>query len=129
MENLLSGALKFVDGPMETKCWLCMYSTTRNGYSRVVVNGKNVIAHRYSYEYYKGLIPEDLVVDHLCRVKRCVNPDHLEAVTTTVNNIRSGLVKRRTHCKNGHSYDTAFKKVNGAVHYCNVCADERRKAL
>lgn len=53
-------------------------------------SGRNVLAHRYSYELHKGKIPEgwDWTIDHLCNVTKCVNPDHLEVVTRSENSLR-----------------------------------------
>lgn len=62
--------------------------------------------HRLTYEYAKGPIPDDLEVDHLCRVRACIEPAHLEAVTKHVNmrrgNAPAAINARKTHCKNGH---------------------------
>lgn len=67
-----------------------------------------VLAHRWSYEYLVGPIPEGLEIDHLCRNPLCVNPDHLEPVTRKENNLRSynvgGVNARKTHCPQGHEY-------------------------
>lgn len=63
------------------------------GYAKLAVDGKDVRAHRYAYEQAKGLIPVDRELDHLCRVRFCVNPDHLEAVTHG-ENIRRGKAAR-----------------------------------
>src|SRR5687768_10841545 len=62
-------------------CWEWQGHVTRNGYGRFRVTDESRLAHRYSYEFFNGELPEGMVVDHLCSNKRCVNPDHLEAVT------------------------------------------------
>lgn len=84
-------------------CWLWFGATTERGYGVVVANGRSIRAHRISYETAKGQIPEGLVLDHLCRVHCCVNPDHLEAVTQ-LENVRRGLHGR------GPAMDPALQK-------------------
>jgi hypothetical protein len=69
-------------------CWLWVGSL-RGGYGRVRFNGKLVEAHRLSYEHHVGKIPDGLVIDHLCRNRSCINPEHLEVVTEA-ENIRRG---------------------------------------
>lgn len=74
-----------------------------NGYGEFFtqrVNGKvkMVHAHRFSYEVVKGKIPDGLVIDHLCRNSKCVNPDHLEPVTQKENIIRGNLCSK-IRCK------------------------------
>ena len=91
----------------ETGCWKWVAGIFPNGYGQMSVSGSGVGAHRVSYEAHKGRIPPGLVLDHLCRNKRCVNPDHLEAVTNEINSRRGnlGLEKRRqTHCARGHGF-------------------------
>lgn len=58
---------------------------TACGYGRMRVEGRKVVAHRVAYETYVGRIPDGLELDHLCRVRRCINPLHLEPVTHHVN--------------------------------------------
>lgn len=75
-------------------CWLWMGTVDRDGYGRLMVNRVRWGAHRLTYVAYKGPIETGMVIDHLCRVPNCVNPDHLEAVTTRENVLRGAHVKR-----------------------------------
>lgn len=68
----------------ENGCWIWALSVTGSGYGYY----QNKLAHRLFYEKHKGKIPEGMEIDHLCRVRNCVNPKHLEAVTSTENNRR-----------------------------------------
>jgi hypothetical protein len=71
-------------------CWLWTATIDgTNGYARFAPHGRMIGAHRWSYETFVGAIPDGLVIDHLCRVRHCVNPLHLEAVTNA-ENIRRG---------------------------------------
>lgn len=83
-------------------CWYWSGQLDRNGYGRL--SGK--LAHRLVYQVLVGEIPEGLVLDHLCRVPRCVNPAHLEPVTPRENTLRgdtfAAFHAKKTHCKNGH---------------------------
>lgn len=86
-------------------CWLWARPHS-NGYGYITVNGKKYLAHRLSYVWANGPVPEGLELDHLCRVRSCVNPAHLEAVTSKENTLRgkvSALRPERTHCRRGHS--------------------------
>lgn len=75
-------------------CWIWQGAHC-GSYGNIQWNGKSVGTHRVFYEITKGEIPEGLVIDHLCSVKNCVNPDHLEAVTPSVNTQRAW---NRNHC-------------------------------
>jgi hypothetical protein len=70
-------------------CWEWQGALSEWGYGSLVIVGRKVPAHRFSYEIHTGPIPEGLVIDHLCRNPSCVNPEHLEAVTNE-ENIRRG---------------------------------------
>jgi len=92
-------------------CWIWIGPVSTSGYGlfKKSNQSKNQMAHRYSYEAVNGEILEGLVIDHLCRKKLCVNPNHLEAVTQSINSLR-GLkpqqnkdkAAKRTHCNYGH---------------------------
>lgn len=89
-------------------CWVWHASKLKNGYALFTdQNGKTVTGHRWSYQQFIGLIPNGLVVDHICRNPSCVNPNHLQAISQSNNIKRSLLVKvrsARTHCKHGHEF-------------------------
>ena len=83
-------------------CWLWERSLDKWGYAKL----GNSTAHRKSYELAKGAIPDRLTIDHRCRVRCCVNPEHLEPVTNRVNTLRGisphARNARKTHCNGGH---------------------------
>lgn len=87
-------------------CWLWTGTEIGGGYGRTKSAGRGLLVHRHSYGSLVGPIPDGLVIDHLCRVRCCVNPAHLEPVTQQVNVRRSDSQMARraaqTHCKRGH---------------------------
>jgi hypothetical protein len=78
------------------ECWRWTAAFSNRGYSAY----RESSGHRYSYAIHVGPIPDGLEIDHLCRNKWCVNPDHLEAVTPSENTLRA----KGDHCKHGHEY-------------------------
>lgn len=114
----------------ENGCWVFRCIPERTGYTRIRVHGRRQNAHRAFYELFVGPIPIGLHIDHLCSVRNCVNPDHLEAVTHAENNRRVAM--NRTHCAQGHAFDAAntYRYANGR-RYCRTCGNEshRRRAL
>lgn len=91
----------------ETGCWLWTGVINGSGYGRVGVGGVLLMAHRVFWERANGSIPDGMLLDHLCRVRSCCNPDHLRLVTPKVNvteNSESVVASqaRQTHCKRGH---------------------------
>ena len=105
--KLLARVIYSVEPPSDSPCWLWQGCTTTRGYGLIAICGKSKLAHRLAYELFKGPIPEGLELDHLCRVRNCCNPDHLEAVTHEENVRRgdSGCNHRnKTHCPSGHEY-------------------------
>lgn len=84
------------------KCIVWTASDNGHGYGSFWTGTRVTKAHRFAYELRTGPIPDGLQIDHLCRVRRCVNPAHLELVTSAENTRRATAVK--THCANGHEF-------------------------
>lgn len=77
-----------VEHSQVTGCWIWLGGNSGDGYGKVSVNGRMKMAHRAVYEIFMGPIPEGLVLDHLCRNRRCCNPLHMEPVTVQENTLR-----------------------------------------
>lgn len=118
----------------ESGCWEWHGGRDRNGYGRLQIDRRPRMAHRVSYELFVGPIPDGLELDHLCRVRHCINPAHLEPVTHRENVLRgdgwSGINARRTHCLHGHSLDDAYRIKTGkrrGRRCCRQCILERSR--
>lgn len=91
-------------------------------------------AHRWSYEYHVGPIPDGLHLDHLCRNRSCVNPEHLEPVTVRENVMRgespSATHAKKTHCPEGHPYsgDNLYVHPIKGTRHCRTCGRVRALA-
>jgi len=108
-------------------CWLWVGSLGGDGYGIAVHEGRLVSAHRRSFAVLSGKIPKGLQLDHLCRVRCCVNPAHLEPVTQRTNSLRgvgfTAVNAKKTHCPKGHAYDEAntYKYPKSGARYCRAC--------
>lgn len=103
-------------------CWLWTGRLFSNGYGCFMLKGRSLLAHRVAFEW-QGDIPEGLHLDHLCRVRACVNPAHLEPVTIQENNRRASAAK--THCPYGHPYNESNTYVWRGGRYCRTCRHAR----
>jgi len=114
-------------------CWNWTAGKFWNGYGQFWLGGTVVKAHRFAYVITKGRIPKSLVVDHLCRNRACVNPDHLELVTNKENLLRgegwAAVRARKTHCPQGHPYtgDNILIGKKGIGRSCRTCSLIRSK--
>lgn len=115
-------------------CWLWTGHIDKQGYARLRgAGGRNapvLYAHRFSYEFFVAPVPLGLTIDHLCRIRHCVNPAHLEPVTQRENMLRGespgARAVRRGTCQQGHTYDYV---TPSGTHRCRQCdnATSRRR--
>lgn len=112
----------------EAGCWIFTGCLNSQGYGCIAVNGDGTInlTHRVAYALLVDRIPVGFVIDHLCRVRACCNPAHLEAVTVGENNRRALAVtgtwrEKRTHCKHGHEYTTENTYLDRGHRGCREC--------
>jgi len=117
-------------------CWEWKGGLQGPRYGSFWFNGKQIRAHRFAYELFKGEIPNGLQIDHLCRNRACVNPEHLEIVSCKENVLRGIGVcaknSKKTHCPRGHE----LKEDNLDKHHlrigqrtCKTCLNEKHKLL
>lgn len=112
-----------------TGCWLFSGSWSRDGYGTFWDGKRSGRAHRWAYENYVGPIPDGLQLDHLCRMRCCVNPDHLEPVTSRENVLRGEGRKggkRRERCKSGRHLMAESRVGDGKRARCRPCDQQRR---
>lgn len=124
--------LTFVDKP-ESGCWEWTGFKDRNGYGKFNALEGEQLAHRAAYRLFVGEIRKDLTLDHICRNRGCVNPEHLDCVSHSENMRRSPLWKgtknaAKTHCRKGHPYDATntFRYRDGRRD-CRTCMNERNR--
>jgi hypothetical protein len=109
-------------------CWIWLGAKNQYGYGRINQNGRLVVVHRMLYEQTVRKVSRSLTLDHLCRVRSCINPSHLEPVTAKVNSLRGEapmvLVNRKRVCPRGHTEFYSWK--NGHIR-CRTCKLESNR--
>ena len=108
-------------------CWLWTGAIV-SGYGQFRFMGRVVYAHRYTYETMVSEIPDGLQIDHLCRIRNCVNPSHLEVVTCRENLLRgegvAAINARKTHCPKGHrlaGMNLDVGRLKRGERLCRIC--------
>lgn len=102
-------------------CWIWQGYIMPNGYGQFGAGRRHVYAHRFAYEQWCGPIPQGLQIDHLCRVRNCVRPQHLEPVTCRENLLRGTGNITKTHCPKGHPYNFENTHWFRGKRYCISC--------
>jgi hypothetical protein len=117
-------------------CWIWTGFIYPNGYANFnAKRGRGGYAHRASFEWYKYILPSGAVLDHLCRNRCCINPDHLEIVTHKENQHRSPIANAtKEYCPKGHLYDEVntcvyFKNGKFRSRICRTCAREKAREI
>jgi hypothetical protein len=125
-ERLLSKA--FIN--WETGCWEWTAFINQYGYGQIYAHGKyGRQAHRIAFELIEGPIQDGLELDHLCRVRHCINPAHLEPVSHRENLIRIPGYGTKTCCPAGHEYTPENTYVLRSVRHCRPCNRAAAKRL
>lgn len=121
---------------VDSGCWEWTGAKIPSGYGRFGYTNENgtlinTYSHRISYMLFKGEIPKGKVIDHLCKNKSCVNPDHLEVVTQRVNVLRSdspsSKASKQTHCVHGHPFDKENTYYWKNERRCRACGRNRKR--
>ena len=117
-----------------TPCWIWTGYVMPEGYGMFRWDGKTCLAHRVSRQVLIGPIPKGLEPDHLCRVRKCVNPEHTEPVTRRVNVLRgeapAAKLSKRTVCDAGHelSGDNLIKcRLRNGSRTCRMCYNKKQR--
>lgn len=119
---------RFLDkiGPRANdRCWHWLGAKGSNGYGQMWVIDHKEQAHRISYWLFVGPIPAGATVDHICKVKDCVNPKHLRTMTMLENVMDGCKNLKKTHCPKGHPYGGKNLIRYKTFRYCRTCKNVR----
>ena len=111
-------------------CWIWQGYVLPTGYGQLIIRQRKWRAHRYMWTMMRGPIPDGLDLDHLCRNRLCINPQHLEPVTRRENLLRgegfAGVNARKTHCAHGHPFDglNTGRRTGRSGRFCLACSRE-----
>lgn len=111
-------------------CHLWQGPLDRDGYGSFYLRRLGRRAHRVAWFSIHGEVPEGMVVNHTCRKRNCVNPQHLQIITAIENSLKDScsvgyINSQKTHCKFGHPFDLKY----GRQRYCSICSREKSKRL
>jgi len=114
-------------------CWLWTGALIHNGYGVMTLDGRRQLVHRLAYQFFVGPIPDGLQIDHLCRVRHCLRPEHLEPVTAQENSLRGETIAAsraaQTTCIHGHPFDDENTYVTPkGTRQCRACRRTTTKA-
>ena len=133
--NLADRFMQFVFPEPNSGCWLWDSTDDGNGYGTITVDNRPLKAHCVSYNLFVGPIPDGLQIDHKCRIRCCVNPDHLEPVTQRENILRgegrAALNARKLSCNSGHEFTVentmVFHRSGRTYRACRECQRIRQR--
>lgn len=112
-------------------CWLWTGGQNGKGYGQLLLAGRRWYVHRLVYDVLIASIPPELTIDHLCRVRHCANPSHLEAVPNRVNLLRGDTIvahcAAKIACPQGHPYDADNTYRDRGQRSCRACVTARQR--
>jgi len=111
-------------------CWEFTGTINAGGYGVIGIQNTKLYAHRLAYAVFVGKLDDRMVIDHLCRNRKCVNPEHLEQVTNAENLSRGekGGVKPKPACGRGHEFTEANTYMYRNQRKCKTCIYLNQKA-
>jgi hypothetical protein len=123
---------KFVKGDID-ECWEWQAGIAKSGYGQIMTGDAEIgfkpgLAHRLSYTFYIGPIPENFTIDHKCKNKKCVNPNHLQPLSFEDHGRKDNQNVNKTHCQNGHPFDeeNTYSWDGNDYRQCKICKKERQ---